>query len=70
VGQPKIRIEAIGLCGFNHRVDERTGTCAARVSEKSWRFVGSLRAGRRAAVIIGLIQSACLNDPGPFDYLA
>ena len=36
---------------------------------KNWLFAGSLRAGKRAAAIMSLIQSACLNGPEPFVYL-
>ena len=32
-------------------------------------FVGSLRAGRRAAVVMSLIQSAKLNGHDPYRYL-
>lgn len=35
----------------------------------SWLFAGSLRAGRRAAVIMSLIQSAKLNGHDPYRYL-
>ncbi len=36
---------------------------------KNWLFAGSLRAGKRAAAIMGLIQSAKLNGHDPFLYL-
>ena len=36
---------------------------------KNWLFVGSLRAGQRAAAITSLIQSARLNGHEPFAYL-
>ena len=35
----------------------------------NWMFAGSLRAGRRAAVIMSLIQSAKLNSHDPYRYL-
>ena len=35
----------------------------------NWMFAGSLRAGRRAAVIMSLIQSAKLNGHDPYRYL-
>jgi len=36
----------------------------------NWLFAGSLRAGRRAAVVMSLIQSAKLNGHDPYRYLA
>lgn len=36
---------------------------------KNWLFAGSLRAGKRAAAIMSLIQSAKLNDHDSFLYL-
>ena len=36
---------------------------------KNWLFAGSLRAGKRAAAIMSLIQSAKLNGHDPFFYL-
>ena len=36
---------------------------------KNWLFAGTLRAGKRAAAIMGLIQSAKLNGHDPFVYL-
>lgn len=36
---------------------------------KNWLFAGSLRAGKRAAVIMSLIQSAKLNGHDPYRYL-
>lgn len=35
----------------------------------TWMFAGSLRAGRRAAVVMSLIQSAKLNGHDPCRYL-
>ena len=40
------------------------------VGRSNWLFAGSLRAGKRAAVIMSLIQSAKLNDRDPYRYLA
>ena len=39
------------------------------MGRKNWLFAGSLRAGKRAAAIMGLIQSAKLNGHDPFAYL-
>ncbi len=36
----------------------------------NWLFAGSLRAGKRAAVVMSLIQSAKLNGHNPYRYLA
>ena len=39
------------------------------IGRKNWLFAGSLRAGKRAAAIMSLIQSARLNGHEPFTYL-
>ena len=39
------------------------------LGRSNWLFAGSLRAGRRAAVIMSLIQSAKLNGHDPYSYL-
>ena len=39
------------------------------LGRSNWLFAGSLRAGRRAAVIMSLIQSAKLNGHDPYGYL-
>jgi|APMI01.1.fsa_nt_gi transposase len=39
------------------------------LGRKNWLFAGSLRAGKRAAAIMSLIQSARLNGHEPFAYL-
>ena len=39
------------------------------LGRKNWLFAGSLRAGKRAAAIMSLIQSAKLNGHDPFAYL-
>jgi transposase len=39
------------------------------LGRSNWLFAGSLRAGRRAAVIMRLIQSAKLNGHDPYRYL-
>jgi hypothetical protein len=39
------------------------------IGRKNWLFAGSLRAGKRAAAIMSLIQSARLNGHEPFVYL-
>ena len=39
------------------------------LGRKNWLFAGSLRAGKRAAAIMSLIQSAKLNGHDPFLYL-
>ena len=39
------------------------------LGRKNWLFAGSLRAGKRAAAIMSLIQSAKLNGHEPFAYL-
>lgn len=35
----------------------------------NWLFAGSLRAGKRAAIVMSLIQSAKLNGHDPYCYL-
>ena len=37
------------------------------MGRSNWLFAGSLRAGKRAAAIMSLLQSAKLNDP--YEYL-
>jgi transposase len=39
------------------------------VGRSNWMFIGSLRAGQRAAAIMSLIQSAKLNGHDPYRYL-
>ena len=39
------------------------------LGRKNWLFAGSLRAGKRAAAIMSLVQSAKLNGLDPFAYL-
>lgn len=39
------------------------------LGRKNWLFAGSLRAGKRAAAVMSLIQSAKLNAHEPFTYL-
>jgi hypothetical protein len=39
------------------------------VGRSNWLFCGSLRAGKRAAAIMSLIQSAKLNGHDPYVYL-
>ncbi len=39
------------------------------IGRKNWLFAGSLRAGKRAAAVMSLIQSAKLNGHDPYAYL-
>ena len=39
------------------------------LGRSNWLFAGSLRAGKRAAAIMSLIQSARLNGHDPYRYL-
>jgi len=39
------------------------------IGKKNWSFAGSLRAGKRAAVIMSLVQSGKLNGHDPYAYL-
>lgn len=39
------------------------------IGRNNWLFAGSLRAGKRAAAVMSLIQSAKLNDLNPWAYL-
>ena len=39
------------------------------MGRQNWLFAGSLRAGKRAAAVMSLIQSAKLNDLDPYAYL-
>jgi len=40
------------------------------LGRNNWLFAGSLRAGKRAAIVMSLIQSAKLNGHDPYRYLA
>jgi len=51
----------------NNRVENLIRPWA--LGRKNWLFAGSLRSGRRAAAIMGLIQSAKLNGHDPYAYL-
>lgn len=42
---------------------------ALALGRSNWLFAGSLRAGRRAAAVMSLIQSAKLNELDPWAYL-
>ena len=39
------------------------------IGRNNWLFVGSLRAGQRAAAVMSLIQSARMNGHDPYAYL-
>jgi transposase len=39
------------------------------IGKKNWLFAGSLRAGKRAAAVMSLVQSARLNGHDPYAYL-
>lgn len=39
------------------------------LGRKNWLFTGSLSAGKRAAIIMSLIETAKLNQHDPFEYL-
>ena len=39
------------------------------IGRNNWLFAGSLRAGKRAAAVMSLIQSAKLNENDPYAYL-
>jgi len=39
------------------------------IGRSNWLFAGSLRSGKRAAALMTLIQSARLNEHGPYAYL-
>jgi hypothetical protein len=51
----------------NNWVENRIRPIA--VGRNNWLFAGSLRAGKRAAAIMSLIQSARLNGHDAFDYM-
>ncbi len=39
------------------------------IGRSNWLFAGSLRAGRRAAAVMSLVQSARMNGHDPYAYL-
>jgi len=51
----------------NNRIENQIRPIA--LGRNNWLFAGSLRAGRRAAAIMSLIQSARLNGHDPYAYL-
>jgi transposase len=51
------------------RTEHNCGYAEVQHNRKNWLFAGSLRAGKRAAAIMSLIQSARLNGHEPFAYL-
>src|SRR5262249_35479001 len=51
----------------NNHIENRIRPVA--LGRSNWLFAGSLRAGKRAAVIMSLIQSAKLNGHDPYLYL-
>jgi len=51
----------------NNWVENRIRPIA--LGRSNWLFAGSLRAGKRAAVVMSLIQSARLNDHDPYRYI-
>ena len=51
----------------NNWVENRIRPIA--LGRSNWLFAGSLRAGKRAAAVMSLIQSARLNGHDPYRYL-
>jgi transposase len=51
----------------NNWVENRIRPIA--LGRSNWLFAGSLRAGKRAAAVMSLVQSAKLNDHDPYRYL-
>jgi len=51
----------------NNHVEQRMRPVA--VGRNNWLFAGSLRAGKRAAAVMSLIQSARMNGHDPYAYL-
>lgn len=51
----------------NNHIEQKIRPVA--LGRSNWLFAGSLRAGKRAAAIMSLIQSAKLNGLNPHDYL-
>ena len=51
----------------NNWVENRIRPIA--LGRQNWLFAGSLRAGKRAAAVMSLIQSAKLNGLDPYAYL-
>ena len=44
-------------------------SCQAWHDRKNWLFAGTLAAGKRAAAITSLIQTAKLNGHDPYEYI-
>jgi hypothetical protein len=51
----------------NNHIEDQIRPIA--IGRNNWLFAGSLRAGKRAAAVMSLIQSARLNSHDPYAYL-
>ena len=51
----------------NNWIENQIGPIA--IGRNNWLFAGSLRAGRRAAAVMSLVQSARMNGHDPYAYL-
>jgi len=51
----------------NNHIEQQIRPIA--IGRNNWLFAGSLRAGKRAAAIMTLVQSARLNGHDPYAYL-
>ncbi|NVM93296.1 hypothetical protein FHT32_006998 [Variovorax sp. SG517] len=60
-------IDDAELPADNNRVENQIRPIA--LGRQNWLFAGSLRAGKRAAAVMSLIQSAKLNGLDPYAYL-
>jgi transposase len=60
-------IDNADLPADNNRVENQIRPIA--LGRQNWLFAGSLRAGKRAAAVMSLIQSAKLNGLDPYAYL-
>ena len=63
-------------CRIHHHVLKHAKSIADKskirpiaIGRNNWLFTGSLRAGKRGAAIMSLIQSAKLNGHDPYAYL-
>ena len=50
-------------------IDRRVTIRPIAIGRSNWLFAGSLRAGKRAAAIMNLIQSTKMNGHDPYAYI-
>ena len=69
-GDPAQGADSTASCRLRIKVEfALLRSCQASHDRKAWLFAGSELAGRRAAMVMSLVQSARLNGHEPWAYL-